>query len=507
MNTPVCAPTTTSDRWIALAFLTFSALTSVLDTSVMTVVTPTLAQSFHASLEAVEWTTSSYALVFGATMLLWGKLGAMFGHRHMFILGNLTFALGSVLVAWSPTIALMIAMRALQGVGAAMLNPAAIALIALMFTGRDRAVAYGINGMTAAVGIGLGYVLGGFCAQYVGWRWAFYVNLPSCILAAWGAWRYVPVMREHPEWRRLDYAGAVQSLVGLALIIFALIQGQSLGWWTVKHPLGLCGWTVPLPVSAAPLALGLGCLLLAVFTCRELALARHGREPLFDMALFRYASFRWGGIVGMLRVLAQFAVNYSVTLFLQMFEGIKALQAGLVSMPTALCGTIAAPLGGWLANRLGVQRTVLVGLLLQGAGVFWIWRLIAPALSIWQLAGPFALFGLGTGLAGAQLNTATLQDVPRDRTGDASSAAITLRQLGAPFAAALVGLILESSVTRLVLAGYDRSARGIGAMQSLMLAIMVINCVCLILTLLIPNHVPSRDAPSAHDNPEDRNAC
>ena len=257
MHTPVCAPTTTSDRWIALAFLTFSALTSVIDTSVMTVVTPTIAQAFHASLEAVEWTTSSYALVFGATMLLWGKLGAMFGHRRMFILGNLTFALGSVLVGWSPTINLMIAMRTLQGVGAAMLNPAAIALIALLFTGRDRTVAYGINGMTAAVGIGLGYLLGGFCAEYVGWRWAFYVNLPSCVLAAWGAWRYVPKLREHPERRRLDYVGAGQSLVGLALIIFALIQGQSLGWWTVKHPLVLCGWTVPLPVSAAPLALGL----------------------------------------------------------------------------------------------------------------------------------------------------------------------------------------------------------------------------------------------------------
>jgi MFS family permease len=149
-------------------------------------------------------------------------------------------------------------------------------------------------------------------------------------------------------------------------------------------------------------------------------------------------------------------------------------------MPAALCGTMAAPLGGWLANRLGVQRTVLVGLLLQGVGVVWIWRMVAPTLSIWQLAGPFALFGLGSGLAGAQLNTATLQDVSRERTGDASSAAITLRQLGAPFAAALVGLLLESSVTRLVLAGYDRSARGIGAMESVMLAIMVINGVCLI---------------------------
>ena len=134
MNTPGSAPTATSDRWMALAFLTFSALTSVIDNSVMIVVTPTIEQYFHASLEAVEWATSGYALVFGATMLLWGKLGAMFGHRRMFILGNLTFALGSTLVGWSSTIELLIAMRALQGLGAAMLNPAAIALIALLFT-------------------------------------------------------------------------------------------------------------------------------------------------------------------------------------------------------------------------------------------------------------------------------------------------------------------------------------------------------------------------------------
>lgn len=496
MNTPAPAPTATSDRWIALAFLTFSALTSVIDNSVMTVVAPTIEKSFHASLEAVEWTTSSYALVFGATMLLWGKLGAMFGQRRMFILGNLTFALGSALLGWSPTIELMIAMRAVQGLGAAMLNPAAIALIALLFTGRDRAVAYGINGMTATVGVGLGYILGGLCAEYVGWRWAFYVNLPICILAAWGAWRYVPVTREHAERRPLDYLGAVQSLVGLALIIFALIQGQALGWWTVKQPLVLFGWAAPLPVSAAPLALGLGCLLLAVFAQRELALARSRREPLFDVTLFRHASFRWGSIVGMLRFLAQFAVNYSVTLFLQIFEGIKALQSALVSVPIALFGTIAAPLGGWLANRLGVQRIVLVGVLLQGAGLFWLWWIVAPALSLWELAGPFSLFGLGSGLASAQLNTATLQDVPRDRTGDASSAAVTLRQLGAPFAAALVGLILESTVTRLALEGYDRSARGVGAMENVVLAMMVINFVCLVLTWLIPNHVPPRGAKS-----------
>src|SRR5262249_48181609 len=188
-----------ANRWAALGFITLAVMTSVIDNSVMTVATPSIASSFHATLEAVEWASSSYALVFGATMLLWGKLGALHGHRRMFIAGNLVFAVGSMLVGASPTIGTMIAMRALQGVGAAMYNPASIALIALIFSGRDRPLAYGINGMTASVGVALGYVLGGFCAEYVHWSWAFYVNLPIASMAAWGAWRYVPDVAERAE--------------------------------------------------------------------------------------------------------------------------------------------------------------------------------------------------------------------------------------------------------------------------------------------------------------------
>jgi len=477
------------NRWAALGFITLAVMTSVIDNSVMTVATPSIASSFHATLEAVEWASSSYALVFGATMLLWGKLGALHGHRRMFIAGNLVFAVGSMLVGASPTIGTMIAMRALQGVGAAMYNPASIALIALIFSGRDRPLAYGINGMTASVGVALGYVLGGFCAEYVHWSWAFYVNLPIASMAAWGAWRYVPDVAERAERGALDYLGAALSLVALCLITFALINGHSLGWWWPAHEPSLFGRGVPLPISAAPLALGLGGLLLMAFVRRELRLLRRGREPLFDVTLFRHGSFRWGSVVGMLRFLVAFVVNYSITLFLQIGEGLKAFQAGLVQIPNAVFGTIAAPLGGWLANRIGVQRAVLAGLALQALGLVWIWRLASPTLGIAELITPFSLFGLGGGLASAQLNTLSLQDVPRERTGDASSAIATLRQLGAPFAIALAGVIIETTIARLSTKGVGRPTRGVVALENIVLALMAINLFCLVMASLVRNRL------------------
>jgi EmrB/QacA subfamily drug resistance transporter len=486
-----------ANRWAALGFITLAVMTSVIDNSVMTVATPSIVETFQATLEAVEWASSSYALLFGATMLLWGRLGAMYGHRRMFIAGNLVFAIGSALVGSSPTIGTMIVTRAVQGIGAAMYNPASIALIALIFSGRDRPLAYGINGMTASVGIALGYVLGGFCAEYISWRWAFYVNVPVAALAAWGAWRYVPDITERADKGALDYLGAMHSLVALCLIIFALINGHALGWWSPTPESARHGLPLPLPISPAPIALVLGCLLLAAFVRRELGLMRRGREPLFDVTLFRHASFRWGGVVGMLRFLVGFVVNYSITLFLQIGEGIKAFQAGLVQIPNAVFGTIAAPLGGWLANRIGVQRAVLTGLVLQALGLLWIWQIVSPTLGIVALLAPFSLFGLGSGLASAQLNTLSLRDVPRDRTGEASSAIATLRQMGAPFAIALAGLIMQSTNSRLAAEGIGGSTRPVVVLETIVVVLMAINAGCLVMTLLVPNRSPDEE-PGRH---------
>lgn len=449
----------------------------------MTVSTPTISRSFHASLLQVEWTTTIYSLFFGATMLLWGKLGGMFGHRRLFILGNLVFALGSGLVGCSSSITMMVAMRALQGMGAAMFNPAAIALIALIFEPHERPVAYGINGMAASVGVALGYVLGGLCAESIGWRWAFYVNLPICLAAAWGVHHFVPEAKV-VERRPLDVFGMILSLSGLALAIFGLSEGESMGWLRFKiRP----HW----PFSPALAALALGIILIVLFVIRENKLRSEQREPLFDISLFKLASFRWGSIVGMLRYLGQFAVNYGVTLYLQLDEGIPALKAALISLPNALAGVIAAPFGGWLANRIGPARAVQIGLSLQAVGMIWIWHIITPKVSVWDLCGPFAIFGFGAGLASAQLNTASLQDVSRERTGDASSAITTLRQLGGSFSVAVFGLITTTTLARLAQEGYDQTESGTLSMRDVVLVMMGVSLICVLLSPRIPNRIPA----------------
>lgn len=481
----ITKPVTSTGHWIGLGFLTLAVLTSVVDSSVMTVVTPTISVSFHATLPVVEWTTTIYSLFFGATMLLWGKMGSIFGHRRLFIYGSALFAVGSALVGWAPNIGIMIAMRALQGTGAAMFNPAAIALIGLLFSPKDRPLAYGINGMAGSIGVALGYVLGGACAQYLDWRWAYYVNLPICAVAIFGALRYVPRAAEPGHPHPLDIFGAFESLLGLGLLIAGLSEAQTLGWGRAKVAYSIFGF--PMHFSPAPVAMIAGTLVLGAYALRELRLSRRGREPVFDVTLFLLPSFRWGGLITLLRYLAQFTVNYGVTLYLQIDEGIPALRAGLISVPNALAGLLAGPAGGWLASRIGATRSVQFGLVFQSIGIAWVWRVLAPHLSIWELIGPFALFGFGAGLAGAQLNTASLQEVRPERMGDAASAVTTFRQLGGSFAVAVFGILAATTTVRLTLEGYDRSVVGVRSMQDVVLAMFLINVACLGLSFGIPN--------------------
>jgi len=493
MDNPPPRAAPTPAHWSGLGFLTLAVLTSVVDSSVMTVATPTILRVFHTDLATVEWTTTIYSLFFGATMLLWSKLGSIHGHRRMFMIGLAVFAGSSALVGLAPTIGLMIAMRALQGVGAAMFNPAAIALIAVLFAPGDRPLAYGINGMAGSVGVGLGYLLGGACAQYVGWRWAFYVNLPICLVAIVGAHRFVPPDATPAKRGPLDVFGAAQSLVGLSLLIFGLSEGGTFGWWRPKEPVRIFHERLGLPVSLVPLCLIAGVLIMIGYVHRELKLSRRGREPVFDLTLFALRSFRWGGLATLLRYLAQFTVNYGVTLYLQVSEGIPALRAALVSMPNALAGLVAGPVGGWLANRIGVARSVQLGLVCQGVGIAWVAVVLAPHLSIWSLMGPFGLFGFGAGLAGAQLNTATLQDVSLERTGDASGAATTLRQLGASFAVAIFAIVAATSTAQLTRAGYDALWQGVYSTRTVVEAMLAVNVICLGVAARIPNHRPRFD--------------
>ena len=469
----------------------------------MTVSTPAIAKAFGSVLEEVEWNTTIYSLIFGATMLLWGKLGGMYGHKKLFVCGNAVFALGSAMVGLSPSIGVMIASRALQGIGAAMLNPSAISLIALSFPPKERSVAFGMNGMAASIGVALGYVVGGVCSEYLSWRWAFFVNIPLCIISAFGVWHFLPPTADGKRHAPLDVIGAIQSLLGIGLIIFALSEGHTMGWWQPKLPYTLFGQQMP--ISPIPVALVVALVILVLFWRRELKLQRTGGEPVFDVTLFNLPSFCWGGVVSFLRTLSMFIVNYGLVLYLQLYEGVPALHAAMISFPNAAAGFLGAPIGGWLSNKIGAARSVQAGLVAQTLGTLWVWFITTPTLSVWQLIGPFAIFGFGSGLAGAQLTTASLQDVPRERTGDASGALITLRQLGAAFAVATYALITATTFVKLAMEGYNKGRIASMSERDVVMLMFVVSAGCIFITNLIPNRKPA-DAPAQASAKESNSA-
>jgi EmrB/QacA subfamily drug resistance transporter len=479
-------------RWKAVAVLAIAVLVTTLDSSVMTVTTPTIQRSFGASLQALEWATTIYALLFGATMILWARLGKRYGQREMFILGIVLFGVSSLLVGLSSSIGVMVAMRALQAIGAAMINPAAIALVALMFRENERPLAYGINSTSASVGVALGYLIGGASAQYVGWRWAFYVNPLLCAVALWGAYRYIEPRLTESDDGKIDIPGAALSLLGLMLLIYGLIEGQSDGWWTAREPLYFFGAPVPLPLSIAPISIILGVLFLTLFVGLELHLKSVAKTPLFDVTLFALPSVRWGGLDTLIRSIVQFALYYALTIYLQKFDGIDVLTAGLASLPIAVASMMAVPLGSKIALGLGTQRSVLIGLVIQAVGILWIWWAMFPSVTLSTLFLPTLVFGLGMGISNAQLTNVIMQDVASGRSSDAAATAATLRQIGYALGVVTAGLFLATTVNDAALEGHARLQQGTAGMETNVLVDLILVTVCIVVALFIPNRFPQR---------------
>jgi len=505
LSTPIA--TQRQSRFKAVGILTIAVLITTLDTSVMTVTTPTVQKVFGASLQMLEWTTTIYALFFGATMLLWSRIGEVYGHRQIFVIGVFLFGAGSLLVGLAPSIGFMIGMRALQALGAAMVNPAAITLVALMFDETGRPFAYGVNSASASAGIALGYILGGFCAQYASWRWAFFINPAFCAVALWGAFRYIDPHLKPPDDKGIDITGAALSLVGLMLVTFGLVQGQTHGWWTTREPFSLFGMALALPLSVAPLSIALGTAALGVFTWLELALKRSGQRPLLDLTLFALPSVRWGGLDTFMRSVAQFALYYGLTLYLQNDGGMSALTAGLALVPIAVSSIFAIPVGGTLAIRFGTQRSVFIGLVVQAIGVLWLWWVIGPSLHLWSVLLPNLVFGLGVGMTNAQLTNVIMQDVPITRSADAAAAAATLRQIGYGIGAVSVGVILSSTPTALALDGYSRLTQGSAGMEDNVLFNLALLLASILFALLIPNRIPRKSLQKGTEGWHEPHVC
>lgn len=431
-------------RWWGLAVLAFGVSIIVVDATIVNVVVPSIIRDLDVDLADAEWIVSIYSVLFAALLVPLGRLGDLVGRRRTFRIGLVGFAAASVLAAASTTGGLLVVARILQGLAAAMILPATLATVNAVFRGRERAIAFGIWGSVVGGTAALGPLVGGWLTTAYSWRWAFWINVPIVLVTLAGTVVVDETRDPHhrPGW---DVGGILTSAVGLGGIVFGLIEGARYGWWTSIRRFEVPGWP-DVGLSPVPVALAVGGAALVAFLAIERRRIDRGLAVLLDLRLLRLRTFRDGNLTSAVLGLGEFGVIFVLPLFLQAVFGYSALRVGLVLSSLAVGAFVGGPFAAGLANRYGPSRVVSVGMAIEAVSVFAIALLLDPAMSVARLVPLLFVYGVGVGLATAQLTNVILVEVPPRESGMASGARTAFRQIGSALGIALVGTVLATSL-------------------------------------------------------------
>jgi len=430
-------------RWLTLLAISLGISMIIVDATIVNVAIPSIVRDLGLDGSGAEWIVSVYPLVFAALLITLGRTGDIFGRKRLYIFGLVTFTGASLLAGLAPTGPLLIAARILQGVGGAAIAPATQSILNATFRGKDRAIAFAVYGSVIGGMAALGPLLGGWLTTNLSWRWAFLVNLPIGLIALVATLMWVAENRDEHARRGFDAPGFLTLSFGLVAVVFGLIEGYSFGWLAPSKVLAIGSWTWPLDtVSIIPFAFALGILSLVSFAVIELRRQRAGKFILFDFTLWTNPSFRFGNLTATIVALGEFGLLFALPLFLQGVLGYSAFETGLVFLSLAVGAFVAAPIAGGIAHRFAPRRVVQIGMALEAIGVLATALLLAPGVSGVILAVPLFVYGVGVGFATAQLANVVLSEVPPERSGLASGANSTMRQIGTAIGAALIGTIL-----------------------------------------------------------------
>ncbi|MFB4315331.1 MFS transporter [Actinomadura sp. 21ATH] len=451
------APSDARRRRLGLVVISLGVSLIVVDATIVGVLLPRIVAGLGMTTSEAEWVTSVYSLVFAALLIPFGRAGDLFGRRRLFVLGTAVFTLASVVAAAAGDGSALIGARALQGVGAAMVLPAALSTVNAMFTGRERAAAFGTYGAMIAGMAGLGPLIGGAIASAADWRWAFGVNLPLGLALIAGALALMPETRPERSGtggagralREIDWTGGVLAALGFGALVCGLIEGQTYGWWTATRPFhtGPVGWPEG-GLSPVPVVLGLGAVLLAALAVVERARAAAGRPVMLDLALFRIPSFRHGNLAAALVNVGELGLVFVLPLFLLGVHGTAPLQISVAILPMAAGAFLTGAVAHRLARTRGPVRVVRIGMVLEVAAVLALALTVSATTTGFGLAPWMFVYGVGLGLTSAQLTGVALADVPRELSGQASGTQSTARQIGAALGIALIGTVFATGLGR-----------------------------------------------------------
>ncbi len=411
----------TRSRWtlIAVALATFM---TYLDNNIVNVAMPAIERDLHLSISGLEWVVSAYILVFASLLLAGGRLADVFGRRRLFLLGLTIFTLASLAAGMSGSVEVLIASRAIQGLGAALVTPTTLAIISATFTEpRERAAAVGIWSGVGALALAVGPLLGGVISQHVSWGWIFYLNVPVGIATlALGAWAIRDT--EPAGSRALDLPGILTSAGALFALTYALIEGHDKGW-------------------ASPLILGMFAVALvvgALFVGLEL----RAREPMVALGLFRERVFSGGLVALVMWGFGLFGIYFFTSLYLQNVLRFSATEAGLAFVPMALLMAVGAVVSERITHSLGAHRVVAVAMLLMAAGIASV-SLLGQHASFGSLMPSFAVIGIGGGLT-VPLTASVLEAMPRSEAGVASGIFNASREVAGLLGITVIGAILTA---------------------------------------------------------------
>jgi EmrB/QacA subfamily drug resistance transporter len=426
------------NRWFALFVLCLGSLMIVLDTTIVNVALPSIRDDLGFSQTSLAWVVNGYMLTFGGFLLLGGRLGDLFGHRRLFLSGISLFTLASLACGLSTTQGMLVAARAIQGLGGAVASAVALSLMMTLFTEpAERAKAMGVFGFVAAGGGSIGVLLGGVLTDLLSWHWIFLVNLPIGAFVYVLTLRLLPAGRHATGARRLDVAGAVTVTASLLLAVYAIVNGNTAGW-TSFRTLGL------LAGSAA---------LLAAFLGIE---ARVG-SPLVPLALFRLRNVATANVVGVLWAASMFAWFFLSALYLHLVLGYTPLQVGLAFLPANLImGAFSLGLSAKLVLRFGIRPPIAAGLLLAAAGLALLARAPVDGSFAADVLPSMVLLGFGAGMALNPVLLAAMSDVSPQEAGLASGLVNTAFMMGGALGLAVLASVAASRSDTLRGAGDDR---------------------------------------------------
>lgn len=435
-------------RWIGLGSLALGLAMIITDATIVNVAIPSIIADLRIQLTDAEWINTVYSLIFAALLITVGRFGDLFGRKRLYTLGLVVFVGASLLCAAASSGAWLIAARSLQGLGAAMILPSTLSSVNTIFRGRERAIAFGIWGSVIGGTAAIGPLVGGWLTTDFSWRWAFLINLPIGTLALIVAWLTVPETRDEAATRGIDGVGILLSTLGFGSLVYGLIEGERYGWWRPEMPFAIGNWRWPLESwSPVPFALASAAITLPSFILWEWFRRQAGRPVLIDLSLFRLRSFRWGNLAALIVSLGEFGMIFVLPLYLQAVLGYSALDTGFVLLAVALGAFIGGPAAAQLAQRFGARQVVRAGMLLEAAGLFLLIPLLSPTTTGWYLAPALFVYGLGVGLATAQLTSVILAEVPTAESGQASGIQSTTRQLGAALGIAILGTLLAAGLS------------------------------------------------------------